>query len=177
MNDLGAPLADGDVRLDPLDTKHRDALRQACSEDRDIWSLYPVSWESAHFDAAFDALRARPASHPFAILDDGTLIGMTAFLGHQPERQTVEIGNSYIVPSARGSGLNGRVKRLLLDRAFARGIRRVEFRVDMRNARSLAALAKLGARREGVLRAERVTWTGHVRDTALFSILAEEWRR
>ncbi|WP_420140210.1 GNAT family N-acetyltransferase [Sphingomonas sp.] len=177
MTDLGAPLAEGDVRLDPLVEAHRDALRNACGEDRDIWSLYPVSWGKAHFDAAFDALLARPASHPFAIIQDGMLTGMTAFLGHQPERQTVEIGNSYVVPAARGSGLNDRVKRLLLDRAFAFGIRRVEFRVDMRNARSLAALAKLGAQREGVLRAERVTWTGHVRDAALFSILAGEWGR
>jgi RimJ/RimL family protein N-acetyltransferase len=76
----------------------------------------------------------------------------------------------------RGSGLNRRVKRLLLDRAFAYGIRRVEFRVDDRNQRSKAAVRKLGANQDGLIRAERITWTGHVRDTALFSILAEEWR-
>ena len=61
-------------------------------------------------------------------------------------------------------------------RAFACGFRRVEFRVDARNARSQAAMAKLGAVREGVLRADRITWTGHVRDTVLFSLLAAEWR-
>ena len=55
------------------------------------------------------------------------------------------------------------------------GIRRVEFRVDARNARSQAAMAKLGATGEGVLRADRITWTGHVRDTVLFSILKDEW--
>jgi RimJ/RimL family protein N-acetyltransferase len=51
----------------------------------------------------------------------------------------------------------------------------VEFRVDSRNGRSQAAMAKLGAVREGVLRADRITWNGHVRDTVLFSILREEW--
>jgi RimJ/RimL family protein N-acetyltransferase len=63
----------------------------------------------------------------------------------------------------------------MLSRAFGSGFRRVEFRVDARNARSQAAMAKLGAVREGVLRADRITWTGHVRDTVLFSILATEW--
>ena len=63
----------------------------------------------------------------------------------------------------------------MLRRAFDCGIRRVEFRVDSRNLRSQAAMAKLGAVREGVLRADRITWTGHVRDTVLFSILKEEW--
>jgi RimJ/RimL family protein N-acetyltransferase len=52
----------------------------------------------------------------------------------------------------------------------------VEFRVDARNARSQAAMAKIGGVREGVIRQDRITWTGHVRDTVLFSILADEWK-
>ena len=64
----------------------------------------------------------------------------------------------------------------MIGRAIDCGIRRVEFRVDSRNKRSQAAMAKLGAVREGVLRADRITWTGHVRDTVLFSILAGEWQ-
>jgi RimJ/RimL family protein N-acetyltransferase len=75
----------------------------------------------------------------------------------------------------RGTGFNHRVKDMMLQRAFGCGIRRVEFCVDIRNARSQAAMKKLGAVREGVLRAHIVTWTGHVRDTVLFSILKEEW--
>jgi RimJ/RimL family protein N-acetyltransferase len=101
---------------------------------------------------------------------------MSAYLGLDSGRQTVEIGNTYFVPAVRGTGLNGRVKRLMLGHAFANGIRRVEFRVDDRNARSKAAVAKIGGIHEGVLRADRITWTGHVRDTALFSILAGEWQ-
>jgi RimJ/RimL family protein N-acetyltransferase len=64
---------------------------------------------------------------------------------------------------------------MMLRRAFDCGYRRIEFRVDERNKRSQAAMTKLGAVREGVMRADRVTWTGHVRDTVLFSILKDEW--
>ena len=97
---------------------------------------------------------------------------------HEPKlRQAVEIGNTYILPEVRGTGLNGRIKRLLLDRAFACGIRRVEFRIDEINARSQAAVRKIGGVKEGVLRAERITWTGRVRDTGVFSILVDEWKQ
>jgi len=174
--DLGAPMEDGELRLEPLAEHHRADLKAACAEDREIWPLYSVSYDLDHFDAQFDVLRARDATYAFAILLGGKLVGMTAFLGHQPARQTVEIGNTYYVPAVRGTGINRRIKQLLLDRAFAYGIRRVEFRVDDRNTRSKAAVRKLGANQDGLIRAERITWTGHVRDTALFSILAEEWR-
>ena len=90
-------------------------------------------------------------------------------------RQCLEIGGTYYRPRLRGSGFNRRVKAMMLERAFACGIRRVEFRVDARNARSQAAMKKLGAVREGVLRGDRITWTGHVRDTVLFAILKDEW--
>ena len=70
---------------------------------------------------------------------------------------------------------NRLVKIMMLMRAFDCGIRRVEFRVDRRNGRSQAAMKKLGAVREGILRADRITWTGHVRDTVLFAILKTEY--
>ena len=174
--ELGAPLGADNIRLEPLAEWHRADLKAACAEDLEIWPIYGTSWDPDHFDTQFDALRAREHTHAFAVFKDGRLVGMTAFLGHRSERQTVEIGNTYYVPAVRGTGFNRRVKTLLLDRAFACDIRRVEFRVDDRNARSKAAVRKLGASQDGLLRAERITWTGHVRDTALFSILAEEWR-
>ena len=111
---------------------------------------------------------------PYAIIDGDRLIGMTAWLRPDWSAQTVEIGNSYIHPAARGTGFNGRLKKLMIDHAFAAGIRRIEFRIDERNARSQAAVAKLGGVKEGVLRAERMTWTGHVRDTGLWSLLTKE---
>ena len=111
----------------------------------------------------------------FAILRAGRLVGMSCFIGIEPERGVLEIGNTYYIPEMRGTGFNRRVKDLMIGRAIDCGFRRIEFRVDSRNARSQAAMARLGAVREGVIRAERVTWTGHVRDTVLFSILANEW--
>jgi len=175
MIELGAPLAEGDIRLEPLAEHHRADLKAACAKDLAIWPIYATSWDPDHFETQFDALRTRENTYPFAVMKESTLVGMTAFLGHMPARQTVEIGNTYYVPSVRGTGINARVKKLLLDRAFGCGIRRVELRVDDRNERSKAAVRKLGANQDGLIRAERITWTGHVRDTALFSILAEEW--
>lgn len=172
---LLAPIADGDLLLEQFGEPHREGLRAACAADADIWQMYPIDW-GGRFDACFDAVLANPGRNPFALTLAGQIIGMSGFLNLAADRQTVEVGNSYILPALRGTGINGRIKALLLGRAIACGIRRVEFRIDERNGRSQAAVLKLGATKEGVLRAERVTWTGHVRDTGLFSILADEWQ-
>jgi RimJ/RimL family protein N-acetyltransferase len=134
-----------------------------------------MSYAPDRFDASFDLVRSRPNWRMFVILLDGQVVGMSGFLGIDLERQVLEIGNTYYVPQLRGSGLNRRVKNAMMQRAIEGGFRRIEFRVDSRNQRSQSALAKIGAVRKGVLRADRITWTGHVRDTVLFSILAEEW--
>jgi RimJ/RimL family protein N-acetyltransferase len=75
----------------------------------------------------------------------------------------------------RGTGFNGRMKKLMVEHAFDCGFRRIEFRIDERNLRSQAAVAKLGAKREGLLRQDRVTWTGHLRSTCVFGLLREDW--
>ena len=172
---LGAPMADGALRLEPLAEPHRDALRAACAEDGEIWAIYAIPYGPDHFDASFDALIARVNGRAFAIFLDDRLVGMSAYIGIEPDRGVLEIGNTYYVPAVRGSGINRRVKDLMIRRAIESGFRRIEFRVDMRNQRSQAAMAKLGGVREGVIRQERITWNGHVRDTVLFSILADEW--
>jgi RimJ/RimL family protein N-acetyltransferase len=172
---LPAPMAAGDVRLEPLAEAHRAALKAACAEDKEIWAIYAISYDPDHFDASFEALLARPNGQGFAIFSGERLVGMSCYIGIEPERGVLEIGNTYYVPAWRGTGLNRTVKELMIGRAVDCGFRRIEFRVDARNARSQGAMAKLGAVREGVIRAERITWTGHVRDTILFSILAREW--
>jgi len=172
---LGAPMAAGTLRLEPMAEEHREALKAACAEDREIWPIYATSYDPDHFDASFDRIRARADWRCFTIFEGEKLSGISCFIGIDPDRGALEIGNTYYVPAVRGTGLNRRVKDLMMRRAIGCGFRRIEFRVDARNARSQAAMAKLGATREGVLRADRVTWTGHVRDTVLFSILAEEW--
>ena len=170
-------MSKGDLALEPLAETHRADLKAACAQDQEIWPIYAISYDPDHFDESFDALLARPNTLGFAIFLGGRLVGMSCFLGIEEARGVLEIGNTYYIPQMRGTGLNRRVKDLMIGRAVDRGFRRIEFRVDSRNARSQAAMAKLGAVREGVIRAERITWTGHVRDTILFSILADEWRR
>ena len=173
---LLAPIADGDLVLEQLAETHRAGLRAACAADDEIWQIYPIDL-GGQFDAGFDAIIANADRRPFALGHGERIIGMSGYLNIADSRQTIEIGGTYIEPAARGTGVNARIKALLINRAFGCGFRRIEFRIDERNGRSQAAVRKLGAIKEGVLRAERVTWTGHVRDTALFSLLAHEWRQ
>jgi RimJ/RimL family protein N-acetyltransferase len=174
MRPLDEPMSGDGCRAERLTEAHRDALREACVEDPDIWEIYYISYAPEHFDASFDALLERPWI-PFALYDGDSFVGLSCYLNIDDSRQALEIGSTYYRPAFRGTGFNARCKDMMLRRAFESGYRRVEFRVDGRNARSQAAMAKLGAVREGVMRADRITWTGHVRDTVLFSILKDEW--
>ena len=175
MIELGGGMTGERCRAEPFAEHYRDALRAACAEDGDVWAIYANDFGPAGFNASIDFYTANPRNRTFVLFDGDELAGMSSFLGLDEPRQTVEIGGTYYRPHLRGTGLNARIKDMMLARAFAAGIRRVEFRVDARNQRSQAAMAKLGATREGVLRADRITWTGHVRDTVLFSILRDEW--
>lgn len=165
----------GRIDVLPLAEGHREGLRACCQPADPVWDIYPYNMSGDRFDPLFDLALAGPDRQVFAVLLDGVVRGMTAYVSVRADRQGLEVGGTFLAPAARGTGLNGRVKRLILDRAFAAGFRRVEFRIDRRNLRSQAAVRKLGAVEEGVLRAERVTWTGHVRDTVVFSLLAHEW--
>ena len=162
-------------RAEPFSEVHREALKAACAEDREVWEIYSNNFAPEGFDHSIDRYISNPNNRTFVLFDGDELAGMSSFLGIDPNRQVLEIGGTYYRPKFRGTGFNRRVKEMMLVRAFDCGIRRVEFRVDIRNQRSQAAMKKLGAVREGVLRADRITWTGHVRDTVLFAILKDEW--
>ncbi len=167
------------VRLEPMSAAHREELRAACDADPDIWPrLYPYSWAGERFAPTWDKLMADLAGGttlPFAVMADGAVRGISTFYGIDAANGVVEIGGTYYHPDHRGSAVNPSAKRLMLGEAFDSGARRVVLRVDALNARSRAAVGKLGAVEEGVLRQDRVTWTGRIRDTVIFSILAEEW--
>ena len=175
MKLLTEPMTGEGCRAEPFTETHRDTLRAACAEDLEIWRIYANNFGPDGFDQSVETYVSNPRNCLFALFDGDELAGMSSFLGVDESRQCLEIGGTYYRPKLRGTGFNRRVKAMMLARAFECGIRRVEFRVDSRNARSQAAMAKLGATREGVLRADRITWTGHVRDTVLFSILKDEW--
>ena len=172
---LSQPMTGDGCRAELFAERHRDALRAACAEDLDIWQIYSINFGPPDFDPTIDAFSSRPDIRTFVLYDGDELAGMSSFITIDPARGSLEIGATYYRPHLRGSGFNRRVKDMMLKRAFDAGTRRVEFRVDVRNARSQAAMKKLGAVREGVLRADRITWTGHVRDTILFAILKDEW--
>ena len=164
-----------DCRAELFSEEHREALKAACAEDGEIWQLYANNFGPDGFDASIDLYTSSPRNRTFVLFDGQELAGMSSFLGIDEDRNVLEIGGTYYRPHLRGTGFNRRVKDMMLARAFRCGIRRVEFRVDRRNQRSQAAMKKLGAVREGILRADRITWTGHVRDTVLFAILRDEW--
>ena len=172
---LGEPMSGDGCRAERFSEQHRDALRTACAEDLGIWPIYAVNFGPPDFDKTIDAFSSRPDVHTFVLFEGDELAGMSSFISIDEGRQCLEIGGTYYRPHLRGSGFNRRIKDMMLKRAFDSGIRRVEFRVDSRNERSQAAMKKLGAVREGVLRADRITWNGHVRDTVLFAILKDEW--
>ena len=172
---LDAPMAGDGCRAERVADGHLGALKAACAEDRDIWAIYANNFGPDGFDDSIALYRSSPRNRTFVLYDGDELAGMSSYLGIDENRQCLEIGGTYYRPHLRGSGFNRRVKDMMLKRAFDSGMRRVEFRVDRRNLRSQAAMKKLGAVREGVLRADRITWTGHVRDTVLFAILKEEW--
>ena len=176
IDDLSGPMTGDGCRAELFDEQYREPLKSACAEDEDIWRIYALDFGPEHFDESIDLYRASRRNRTFVLFDGEELVGMSSFLGIDTYRGVLEIGGTYYRPKFRGTGFNRRVKDMMLRRAFDCGFRRVEFRVDARNQRSQAAMAKLGGVREGVMRADRITWTGHVRDTVLFSILKDEWQ-
>ena len=175
IGELSRPMAGAACRAELFAERHHDALKAACAEDREIWAIYANDFGPDGFEDSIASYTAIPRNRTFVLFHGDELAGMSSFLGIDEGRQCLEIGGTYYRPHLRGSGFNRRVKDMMLARAFDSGIRRVEFRVDARNQRSQAAMKKLGAVREGVLRADRITWNGHVRDTVLFAILKDEW--
>jgi RimJ/RimL family protein N-acetyltransferase len=176
MDPLGllALLEDGELQLEPLEERHREALREACAEDVTIWEMYGISYDPDHFDASFSALLVNPARLPFAILVDGEMAGMTSWINPDAKWLSAEIGNTYLRPRFRGGAVNGPLKRLMLAHGFACGLKRMFFSVDTRNQRSQAACVKIGATFEGTLRNHMITWTGYERDSAIFSVVERD---
>lgn len=173
---LDAPMSMDGIALTRFVEGDREPLRAACAEDRDVWSIYPYSMVDEHFDPSLDGRLQRPDWIVFTIRRGERVVGTSCYISVDPENRSLEIGGTYYAPRERGTGLNAVVKRLMLDRAFGAGFQRVQFSIDTRNGRSMRAVEKIGAVREGTLRKHRVTWTSYVRDTAIYSILAEEWR-
>jgi RimJ/RimL family protein N-acetyltransferase len=169
------------VRLEPITIEHRDALKDAVDCDPASWEIMSVNGCGEGFDDFWGALQGetdRGERIGFAIrrLSDDKVVGTSSFLNIRRLHGGLEIGATFLNPEARSGPVNPESKHLMLAHAFEKADAiRVEFMVDVRNVRSQAAVQKLGASKEGVLRSNKVTWTGHVRDTAVFSITDYDW--
>ncbi len=175
-------LAGDQVILEPLNEGHREALRAVASEE-EIWRYMPRSAVGDLFDIWFNEameLHDNEQQITFVVRQTktGDVVGSTRFLNLVPEHERLEIGHTFYAKEVWGSKVNPNAKLLLLSHAFeVMGANRVEFRCDALNARSRAAIEKLGARFEGILGQHMLLPSGRRRDTAVFAILKSDWPR
>jgi RimJ/RimL family protein N-acetyltransferase len=183
------------VWLEPLEPLHVRPLLEAASESRATYAFTHVPGDEASMRAYVDgvlAQRQQGLALPFTIVDavQARVVGTTRFLNveywtwpgerAQPAPtvsfEAAEIGGTWLAESAQRTPINTEAKLLLFTLAFETWkLRRVNLKTDVRNARSRAAIERLGARLEGFLRAHMPASDGGVRDTALYSLLASEW--
>ncbi|MBI9115732.1 GNAT family N-acetyltransferase [Sanguibacter suaedae] len=165
------------VRLVPLATEHASAL--AALVDHALWAgmTVPLPDTEESMTAYVDAAVRTPGRAAFAVLgDDGAVRGSTSLHELVPSQGRAEAGHTFYGRTWWGGRSNPACKLLLLQHAFeTERLYRVGFRVDSRNTRSLAAMERLGAVREGVLRGARIAHDGSRGDTVVLSVLAPEW--
>jgi RimJ/RimL family protein N-acetyltransferase len=174
------------VVLEPLSQDHHDALVEA-ARDGELWRLWYTSVPGpAEMAAEIDrrlALQEQGSMLPFTtrLVDPATggpgrVIGMTTYMNIDAATPRLEIGSTWNASSSHGSGSNPDSKLLLLRHAFETlGCPAVEFRTHWLNHQSREAIARLGAKQDGVLRSHTRTKDGTLRDTVVFSILEHEW--
>ncbi|MEU4165117.1 GNAT family protein [Actinoplanes sp. NPDC026670] len=183
MTVLDQPVLHGRfVRLEPLGPEHAADLAVAAGESRESydWTWVPTA---ATVDGYIAEQVARVGLTPYAQVSrqTGRAVGVTAYWDPRGEPlAAIDVGFTWLAASAQGSGINLEAKYLLFKHAFEGwGAQRVGLSTDARNARSRAAIAGVGARFEGVLRNWSRSWApgedGRLRDSALFSVVVEEW--
>ena len=168
------------VRLEPLSADHAGALASAAGslETFRYFSRVPGSADGAGMRAFIEFLLGPAQTVAFCVVDpaSGRPVGITTYLDIRPAHRGLEIGWTWYGASVRGTRVNPACKLLLLGHAFGElGAIRVCLKTDERNARSRAAILKLGARFEGILRHSVVMPDGFLRSTAMYSVLAAEW--
>lgn len=175
-------LAGRHVRLEPLAASHLEALvRNGADAEVWRWMTMPQGDAAGSVRAWYETVMpvmARGEMVAFAIVDQarGEAVGGTTLFDYSEAHRRVEIGYTWLSKFAWRTPVNTECKFLLLRHAFeVLGMNRVQLKTDARNERSQAAIARLGAQREGVLRAQMVLPDGWVRDTVMFSIVKAEW--
>ncbi|NVJ94696.1 MAG: GNAT family N-acetyltransferase [Marivivens sp.] len=173
-------LSDTSVTLAPLSQDHAADLTEAAA-DGELWKLWYTMIPAPDGVEAEIARRLglleKGAMLPFAILTPkGQAVGMTTYMNIDAANKRLEIGSTWYRKSVQRGPMNTQVKRLMLTHAFeALGCNAVEFRTHFMNHQSRAAIERLGAKLDGVLRSHMVMADGSLRDTCVYSILAHEW--
>jgi len=169
------------VVLEPLRSEHHDELVAAASDGR-LWKLWYTGVPAPEgMRAEIDRQLAEQAtgtrlSFTTRRADTGQVIGMTTYLNADAVHRRVEIGSTWNARSAQRSGTNAESKLLLLGHAFEDlDCIAVEFRTHWHNRQSRAAIERLGAKQDGVLRSHQRMADGSLRDTVVYSIIAPEW--
>lgn len=182
MTARAQPLEGKIVRLEPLGPGHAQGLWEA-SRDPAAWRWLSIvqpqtrdAWDGWMAQAFVQRDAGLELPYATVSVATGLPVGSSRYLAIRPEHRSVEIGWTWLTPSAWGTGANTEAKLLLLEHAFdALGCRRVEFKTDALNERSRAALAALPARFEGVHRNHMLVRDGVSRDSAWYSVIEEEW--
>ena len=173
-------LSDTAVTLAPLSQDHAADLIEAAA-DGELWKLWYTTIPAPDgVEAEIDrrlGLMDEGSMLPFAILTpEGKAVGMTTYMNIDADNKRLEIGSTWYRKSVQRGPMNTQVKRLMLTHAFeALGCNAVEFRTHFMNHQSRAAIERLGAKLDGVLRSHLVMADGSLRDTCVYSILAHEW--
>ncbi len=168
------------VKLEPLTLAHAPALMRAV-QDGELWRLWYTAIPApdrmvAEIERRLGLL-ASGSMLPWAVLDhSGNAVGMTTYMNVDASHQRVEIGSTWYARSVQRTPLNTEAKRLLLAHAFeSLDCIAVEFRTHRFNTQSRRAIERLGAQLDGILRNHQRASNGTLRDTAVYSITADEW--
>lgn len=168
------------VQLEPMNELHKPELFEA-AQDESIWTFTLTKAFGERFYHWFDkAMRSYQAKQhlPFIVrrLADNKIVGSTRFYDIDAAHRRLTIGYTWYIPEVWGTSINTESKFLLLQFAFeVMQMNRVDFEVDSRNLRSRAAVKKLGAQEEGILRHHMVLEDGHIRDSVIYSIIKLDW--
>jgi N-acetyltransferase len=169
------------VRLEPLTLDHLDALC-AVGLDPELWKFTTVNIRNRDEMRAYveEALKLQAVGTvmAFATRDkkSDTIVGSTRFADIQVAHRTMEIGWTWIARAFQRTAVNTEAKYLMLRHAFEQmDARRVMLKTDETNLKSRAAIARIGAKQEGILRNHMLVWGGRNRNSVIFSIIAEEW--
>jgi RimJ/RimL family protein N-acetyltransferase len=167
------------ARLEPLAEHHAAGLAAVATPELFVYHFPPREFSTAGFRELVEFFTARSGTFcPFAIVERASnrVAGMTSFLDIRPQDRGLEIGFTWLGKPYQGSLVNPECKYLLFRQAFdVCGAVRVQLKTDLRNLQSQRAIEKLGAVREGVLRKHIVRPDGYIRDSVMYSVIAEEW--